>query len=44
MRMRELIMLAYVTLDSFMAEPDNELDFMVGDEELDQVLCAGSMP
>ena len=42
--MRELLMLAYVTLDSFMAEPDNELDFMVGDEELDQDLCAGSMP
>jgi hypothetical protein len=42
--MRELIVFADVTLDSFMAEPDNELDFMVGDEELDQVLCASSMP
>jgi hypothetical protein len=34
MSMRELIVSADVTLDGFMA----------GDEKLDQVLCAGSMP
>ena len=32
--MRELIVFADVTLDGFMA----------GDEELDQALCAGSIP
>jgi hypothetical protein len=34
MRMRELIVFADVTLDGFMA----------GDEGLDQVLCADSVP
>ena len=43
-RMREPIMFADVTLDSFMAEPDNELDFMVGEEELDQALLRVWMP
>jgi dihydrofolate reductase len=33
-----------VTLDSFMAQPDNELDFMVGDEELDQAFMRELMP
>jgi hypothetical protein len=42
--MREPIMFADVTLDSFMAEPDNELDFMVGEEELDQALLRVWMP
>ena len=42
--MRELIVFADVTLDSFMAEPDNELDFMVGEEEPDQALMRGWMP
>jgi hypothetical protein len=44
MRMRELMVFADVALDSFMAEPDNELDFMVGEEELEQALMRGLMP
>jgi hypothetical protein len=44
MRMLELIVFADVTLDGFLAEPDNGLDFMVGNEELDQALCACSRP
>jgi hypothetical protein len=44
MRMRELIVFADVTLDGFMAEPDNDLDFMVGDDELDQAFMRELMP
>ncbi len=33
--MRELIVFADVTLDGFMAGPNNDLDFMVGIDELD---------
>jgi hypothetical protein len=43
MRMRELIVFADVTLDGFMAEPDNDSDFMVCDE-LDQAFMRELMP
>jgi RibD C-terminal domain len=42
--MRELIVFADVTLDGFMAEPDNDLDCMVGDDELDQAFMRELMP
>jgi hypothetical protein len=41
--MRELIVFADVTFDGFMAEPDNDSDFMVGDE-LDQAFMGELMP
>jgi hypothetical protein len=44
MRMRKLIVFADVTLDGFMAGPYNDLDFMVGDDELDQAFMPESMP
>jgi len=42
--MRELIVFADVTLDGFTAEPDNDLDFMVGDDKLDQAFMRELMP
>ncbi len=42
--MRELIVFADVTLDGFMAGPDNDLDFIVDDDELDQDLMGKLMP
>ncbi|MGH2742832.1 MAG: dihydrofolate reductase family protein [Thermoleophilaceae bacterium] len=38
--MRELVVFADVTLDGYMAGPDNDLDFMVSDDELDQDFMA----
>ena len=41
--MRNLILFADVTVDGFMAGPDNDLDFMAGDEELAAELIAELM-
>jgi len=42
--MRELIVCADVTLDGFMTAPRHRLDFMVDDDELDQVFMGHLMP
>jgi dihydrofolate reductase len=41
--MRDLILAPDVTVDGFMAGPDNELDFMVGDDELDQTMMTDEL-
>lgn len=41
--MRELILFADVTLDGFMAGPDNDLGFTTSDDELAQDFVARAM-
>jgi hypothetical protein len=42
--MRDLILSASVTVDGFMAGPDNDLGFMVPDDELDETVNGELMP
>jgi hypothetical protein len=42
--MRDLILFTSVTLDGFMAVPDNDLGFMVPDDELDETITGELMP
>jgi dihydrofolate reductase len=42
--MRDLILFASVTVDGFMAGPDNDLGFMVPDDELDETVNGELMP
>jgi dihydrofolate reductase len=41
--MRKLMLFANVSLDGFMAGPENDLGFMVDDEEMDRQMTAELM-